>query len=269
MQNKIVNRRVLWAWVLAGCALAPLSSGVWAELKTPEPAAASISRLTGEVQIQQHGRSLPAYRTAFLFNGDQVVTKQGRAEVQFPDGSLLTLTQFSQITLHAETVNDSWLGMFKKEVKKRTVELAGGKLWFDVRPEAGVETALLTPTVVCGILGTAGEIGHDSRLGTVVGLSRGLARVMSKASHQSVRLRANERTRVPWEGPPLPPQSYTPTPAPAVDLPAGSVPAAPEPLWTGPGSEAKVRPGAGEGEFQVTLPPPPTGGTSGSGRVSP
>jgi len=265
MQKKF-GSRLLWTWLLAGCALASL---VWAEAKTPNQAAASIARLTGEVQIQQHGQWVPAYRTAFLFDGDQVVTKQGRAEVQFTDGSIITLTQFCKITLHSEVVDDSWLGMFRREVKKRTIELASGKLWFDVRPEEGVETAFETPTVVCGIMGTAGELGHDSRLGTVVGLSRGLARVTSKIVHQSVRLRANERTRVPWEGPPLPPQSYTPSPAPSVDVPASAVPAAAEPLWTGPGIESKVRPGAGEGEFQVTLPPPPTGGSSGSGSVSP
>ena len=266
MQIKIANRGALWVWVLAGWALASL---VWAEAQAPNQAVASIARLTGEVQIQQHGRWVPGFRTAFLFDGDQVKTKQGRAEVLFTDGSIITLTQFGQITLRAEKAEDSWLGMFQREVEKRTVELASGKLWFDVRPEEGVETAFATPTVVCGILGTAGELGHDRRLGTVVGLSRGLARVTSKIVHQSVRLRANERTRVTWEGPPLPPQSYTPSPAPAVDLPAGSVPAAPEPLWTGPGTEGKVRPGSGEGQFQITLPPPPTGGASGSGSVSP
>jgi hypothetical protein len=267
--QKRTGSRALWTWVLAGCALAALSSAVWAEVKASNEAAASMARLTGDVQIQQHGQWVPAYRSAFLFDGDQVVTKQGRAEVQFADGSIITLTQFGKMTLHAVVAGDSWLGMFRSETKQRTVELAGGKLWFDIRPEAGVQTAFETPTVTCGILGTAGELGHDSRLGTVVGLSRGLARVTSKMVHQSVRLRANERTRVPWEGPPLPPQSYTPSPVPPVDLPAGSVPAAAEPLWTGPGTEGRVRPGAGEGEFQVTLPPPPTGGSSGSGSVSP
>jgi len=266
MRKKVLDGLTLAALVLIGWAL---GSRAWAEPNSPNRAVASITRFTGEVRIQQHGQWIPAYRSAFLFNGDQVMTGKGRAEVQFTDGSIVTLTQFCAITLRAEVGDESWLGLVKREVSKRTVALTAGKLWFDIRPQEGIETALETPTVVCGILGTAGELGHDARQGSVVGLSRGLAKVMSKASRQSVRLRANQRTRVTWEGPPQPPESYTPTAPPSVDVPASAIPATPEPLLTGEEAEPKQKPGAGEQPFQVTLPPPPTGGTSGSGNVSP
>jgi len=189
--------------------------------------------------------------------------------VQFTDGSLVTLTQFCTVTVREEAGDNSWLGLFSREFNRRTVALGKGKLWFDVRPETGVETALETPTVVCGILGTAGEIGHDAALGSMVGLSRGLARVTSKASGLSVRLRANQRTRVTGEGPPQPPESYTPAPAPLIELPVDAIPDQPEPLFPGKGPGENFRSGAGEGEFQINLPAPPTGGDSGSGSVSP
>lgn len=265
IRSKVLTGMGLAALILGGWAL---GSMVLAE-NPANQAVASISRFTGEVRIQQHGQWIPAYRTAFLFSGDQVMTGKGRAEVQFTDGSLLTLTQFCTVTVREDAADSSWLGLFQQEFTRRTVALAQGKLWFDVRPETGVETALETPTVVCGILGTAGEIGHNASQGSVVGLSRGLAQVTSKATGLSVRLRANQRTRVTGEGPPEPPESYTPPPPPLVELSADAIPDQPEPLFTGREPGEKFGPGAGEGEFQVNLPAPPTGGDSGSGSVSP
>jgi hypothetical protein len=111
--------------MLLACAAALCLPGVlWAEDGAAQ--AARLSSVDGQVRLMQDGQTLadPAVANAPLFEGTQVTAgEDGRAEIQFADGSVARLTPNSVLTLSAlqkaeggaktEIVLESGLGYFE------------------------------------------------------------------------------------------------------------------------------------------------------------
>jgi hypothetical protein len=135
--KSIVNRgglvgRLLGAWKLglAGFAVGAvlLASATWGEDAAPGTRAVRLSSVDGKVRISQGSQVLAdaAVGNTPLFEGTQVVTDDdGRAEIQFEDGSVARLSPNSSLTLtvlrgqgasgQAEVVLDAGLGYFELE----------------------------------------------------------------------------------------------------------------------------------------------------------
>ena len=132
--QSIVNRgglvgRLLGAWKLglAGFAVGAvlLASGMWGQDAGPARAV-RLSSVDGKVRILQGSQVLadPAVENTPLFEGTRVLADEnGRAEIQFEDGSVARLSPNSSLTLavlrgqgssaQAEMVLDSGLGYFE------------------------------------------------------------------------------------------------------------------------------------------------------------
>jgi hypothetical protein len=114
MKRKAEVKRRMGAMVLG---LASLAGGVllWAPSVRADDAAVParavrLSSVDGRVQILQGGQVLadPAVANTPLFEGTQVVTEDdGRAEIQFEDGSMARLSPNSSLTLSVLTPTDS------------------------------------------------------------------------------------------------------------------------------------------------------------------
>ncbi|MGA9669416.1 MAG: FecR family protein [Terracidiphilus sp.] len=135
MKIKELNRRGLAAFALSA---ALLTSAAWAD-DVPQPAARAIrlSNVEGQVQLSQDSQLLanPAVVNTPLFEGTVLTTgDDGRAEIQFEDGSVARLSPNSSMALavlrgqdgssEAEIAIESGLGYF---------ELQGGGLAGTIR----------------------------------------------------------------------------------------------------------------------------------------
>ena len=121
---------VAWKLGLAGLAVGAIlfAQGLWAEDAGPSARAVRLSSVDGAVHISQGGQVLAetAVANAPLFEGTRVVTgDDGKAEIQFEDGSLARISPNSALTLkvlrgqgatgEAVMVLDGGLGYFELE----------------------------------------------------------------------------------------------------------------------------------------------------------
>jgi FecR protein len=130
-QGKMAGRRLgFWVVGVAGFTMGAvlLAQGLWAEDAGPAGRAVRLSSVDGQVKISQNSQVLAesAVANAPLFEGTQVVTgDDGRAEIQYEDGSLARISPNSSLTLkvlkgsgatgEAVLVLDAGLGYFELE----------------------------------------------------------------------------------------------------------------------------------------------------------
>lgn len=94
--------------------------------------------------------------------GDRIQTKKGSVEIVFNDGAIMNIHPYTS-TMIQEDEESEGFGFWKKKVSVRRVTCFIGKLWF----KSGLSKArarrnyLQTPTAVCGIRGSDGDIGFD------------------------------------------------------------------------------------------------------------
>ena len=106
MKNKMLKTGRLKASVLAVLGLvlcaAPFAESVWADDAAPAARAVRLSSVEGQVQLSQGQELLanPAVENTPLFEGSLLTTgDDGRAEIQFEDGSVVRLSPNSTVTL--------------------------------------------------------------------------------------------------------------------------------------------------------------------------
>jgi hypothetical protein len=165
---------------LAVCALL-LSQGLWADDAGPAARAVRLSNVDGTVHISQGGQMLAetAVGNTPLFEGTQVVTgDDGRAEIQFEDGSLARISPNSSLTLkvlrgqggtaEAVIVLDGGLGYFELEgsPESGTLRVLFGNSAVTASGPAVIRINLDTPP---GVLAVFSGNAHLER-GTAVAL---------------------------------------------------------------------------------------------------
>jgi tetratricopeptide (TPR) repeat protein len=115
-----------------------------------------------------------------------------RANLVFPDGSLFRLKSNTVLTLVSGGV-----------------KLKVGELWFNLRKQ-GKRFRVVTPTTVCGVLGTSGIVTTTSDGVTIVKLVKGKLEVSNQAGKGRIILKSGQLTVVPPCGVPTPPCSFDP-----------------------------------------------------------
>lgn len=98
-----------------------------------------------------------------LYSGDKVVTRTGIATITFSDGAVMEIKSNSNLLLEERNKKKGFLK--KVAVVERRLRLLVGKLFFKTGRRSNTETRLETPTMVCGLRGTAGviSIGSDGQ----------------------------------------------------------------------------------------------------------
>ncbi len=142
-------------------------SWFWTGVGTITPAEAAIKEIarltafTGEVLVRSRLKWTQVQEVDHrLITNDKVVTKRGRAEITFSDGSLLKLDLDTNLRITEKKVEKGLVT--KRLVVERQVRVLLGKVWFDIKPVVDVETGFKAPTMVAAIRGTTGGINVDT-----------------------------------------------------------------------------------------------------------
>jgi len=122
---------------------------------------AQITGFKGEVLIQSDTKVFRLTRLGLpLKDGDRIQTKEGEVTITFNDGALMKIRPFSSTTIQQrEEKSGFWIFKTRKAVRRITCFI--GKLWFNTGASKR-RHYLQTPTAVCGVRGSDGDIGFDT-----------------------------------------------------------------------------------------------------------
>ncbi|MBT8148843.1 MAG: LysM peptidoglycan-binding domain-containing protein [Pseudomonadales bacterium] len=120
------------------------------------PAAATVLFAQGEVFYATESQQKPLRNATELVIGSRIITRQGSATLRFVDGSLLTMAEFSEITLDA-------VSAFKQS-RSTSIRVSVPRGEVDVRvpprqPRTRFE--LQTPSAVAAVRGTRFRVNSD------------------------------------------------------------------------------------------------------------
>lgn len=139
---------------------------------------ARISSFQGEAIVQSGTKIIKVTQTGLPLNqGDRIQTKQGEIQVIFNDGAVMKVRPFTNAMIQERQEKQGWW-LFKTKKAVRRITCFVGKLWF----KSGVSKRrnyLQTPTAVCGLRGSDGDIGFDN-INTYLNMYAGQAEVIGK-----------------------------------------------------------------------------------------
>lgn len=115
--------------------------------------AGDIVSYTGQVLVRSQGKWMRLKQTPHaVYSSDKIVTKRGRAEVKFTDGSTMRLDVDSNVTI-TQKLETAGTAASKPAMRKLNVLL--GKVVLDVKQKPdGPKYAVRTPTMTAAIRGT-------------------------------------------------------------------------------------------------------------------
>jgi hypothetical protein len=149
----------------------------------PQPPPATLAYVEGDVDVIHEGLVERADPPLMLVDGDLVRTHRGRAEIVFPDGTLLHLDEGASLEVMAPRRLRLAIGRVRVRVSPAVtqgyvVDTPAGRVALDARGEYGIDV--------------------DSRTGLEVSVSRGVAEIGDAPNRDVVR--AGERAVVPGYG---------------------------------------------------------------------
>lgn len=121
---------------------------------------AKVTAFKGEVILLSGTEVKAITQTGVALNdGDKLQTKNGEAEVTFDDGAVMKLNPFTASMIEEREEEAGWLFKTKSTARRLTVFV--GKLWFK-SGSSNKKNILQTPSAVCGLRGSEGEVGYDN-----------------------------------------------------------------------------------------------------------
>jgi hypothetical protein len=119
-----------------------------------------ITKFEGKVLVMAGDQIKTVDKVNFpISSGDKIQTDKGEVEITFTDGALLRIRPF---TLAGVEERQEEKGVFfwkKKEDARRVTDMVG-KVWFK-SGNSDKKNYLQTPTAVCALRGTDGDLGYD------------------------------------------------------------------------------------------------------------
>ncbi|NVM23143.1 MAG: FecR domain-containing protein [Desulfobacterales bacterium] len=144
---------------------------------------AKISAFKGEVIVQSDTRILRVAQSRLaLKDGDRIQTKQAEARIIFNDGAVMNIWPFTSIAIQ-EREEKSVSENLKKIARRITCFI--GKLRFKTGTSK-TKNYLQTPTAVCGIRGSEGDIAFDNT-DTYLKMYTGEAKVVGEVKMEVVK----------------------------------------------------------------------------------
>ncbi|MFC1769712.1 FecR domain-containing protein [Nitrospirota bacterium] len=137
-----------------------------------------ITKITGDVLVRTKGKWKKLNRRVLpyaVFNADKIVTKRGRAQLNFVDGGLLRVNLNSNLTVIEKKVKK---GMFsKKLITSRQINVLVGDVWFDIKVNRDKRVTFKTPSMTAALRGTSGSVQqgldeNDSKFGLKSGKAK-------------------------------------------------------------------------------------------------
>ncbi|MFQ5893112.1 MAG: hypothetical protein ACE5H5_02245 [Nitrospinota bacterium] len=125
-----------------------------------------------------------------LFQGDEIKTDTGTAEITFvDDGSLIALDEETAITLEESPKQRKILGIQTDEYISRTIRVARGTLGGDIKEQRDLVTEFASPTVAARVQGTMLLFSVDPTTGAVtVTSTEGILDVISPGGSTLIEL---------------------------------------------------------------------------------
>ncbi|MCP4105069.1 MAG: FecR domain-containing protein [Desulfobacteraceae bacterium] len=114
-----------------------------------------VTAFTGNVLVRTNGKWSKLEKIPFpIFTSDKVVTRRGRAEVEFIGGGILRLDAESNVSINQSEVRSGVL-LSKGAGCTRQVNVLIGKVWFKVKVrKKNTKINFITPTMVAAIRGS-------------------------------------------------------------------------------------------------------------------
>jgi hypothetical protein len=137
---------------------------------------AKVTSFDGDVVILQGKQVTKVTRMGqAVMAGDRIQTQQGTVQITFEDGAVMKVNEFTTAMVQ-EREEESGFAFWKKKETVRRITAFVGKLWFK-SGASEKKNFLQTPTAVCGLRGTDGEIGYDN-LNSYLNMYSGQAEVV-------------------------------------------------------------------------------------------
>lgn len=135
-----------------------------------------ISSFKGVVILQSGTEFRRVTKVGQVVNqGDRIQTRQSLVRITFNDGAVMKVRPFTTASIQ-EREEKSGLWFFKSKKAVRRITCFVGKLWFKSGASKR-QNFLQTPTAVCGLRGSDGDIGYDN-LNTYLNMYSGEASVI-------------------------------------------------------------------------------------------
>jgi len=117
---------------------------------------AKLSAFSGALLIKSQGEwGVEPVEGLPLYSDDKIVTRVGLATITFDDGAVMELKNNSNLLIYKQEKEEGLLR--KTRVVQRRLRLMVGKMLFKTGT-SNTQNILETPTMVCGLRGTAGTI---------------------------------------------------------------------------------------------------------------
>jgi hypothetical protein len=131
-----------------------------------------ITKFSGDVLVRTQTIWTKLEKTPYpIFSSDKIVTRKGRAEINFIDGGLVRMNIDSNISIERQTETE---GIFSKKKKtSRVVNVLIGDIWFEIKLKKDKGFKFRTPTMIAGIRGTEGTAKVNRYKRSSFGLSSG------------------------------------------------------------------------------------------------
>ncbi|HJX34672.1 MAG TPA: FecR domain-containing protein [Desulfatiglandales bacterium] len=121
---------------------------------------ARLSAFSGSVLIKSQGEwGVKPVEGLPLYSDDKIVTRAGLATITFDDGAVMELKNNSNLLIYKQEKEEGLLR--KTRVVQRRLRLMVGKMLFKTGT-SNSQNILETPTMVCGLRGTAGTLSIAS-----------------------------------------------------------------------------------------------------------
>lgn len=119
-----------------------------------------ISRIDGEVRLKsdsriQSGKWLRVMKPGVrVFDGDEIRTLVGSAEITFNDGGLLKVRENTHFEIKERETTSSFFSFASKDETNRNIKIFSGGLWAKIVPNKGKWTSFESKSAVAAISGT-------------------------------------------------------------------------------------------------------------------
>ena len=125
-----------------------------------------LSAFRGEVELERQGSIISLELNMTIVAKDRVRVEEGMAEIQYDDGSTLTIRPYTDITLDQVEQKRKILGLWTKTYLSRLVSIFKGRISGIIKKRRDLVTEFETPTLVAAVRGTTIDIAFDEETGT-------------------------------------------------------------------------------------------------------
>jgi hypothetical protein len=135
---------------------------------------AEISRFEGDVfmksrTIRPLNKWIPLksdmHINYFFYNGDEIKTAKGKAEIRFDNGDVVQLAEATDLTIVEGMKKRRVLGHWSNEYPVRTITLSCGNILVSRGQDSGRKTEIESPVVVATMKGKASSFTYDPATG--------------------------------------------------------------------------------------------------------